>query len=39
VWKIFLVLSIVVNLFGAVTFDRYQQFSYEDPCIFPHGCN
>jgi hypothetical protein len=38
-WKIFLVLSIVVNLFGAITFDRYQQYSWEDPCIFPHGCS
>ena len=38
-WKILLVLSIGINLFGAITFDRYPQFSYEDPCIFPHGCN
>jgi hypothetical protein len=28
-----------VNLFGAITFDRYPQFSYEDNCIIPHGCN
>ena len=39
IWKTLLVLSIVVNLFGAITFDRYQEFSYEDSCIFPHGCN
>jgi hypothetical protein len=39
VWKTMLVLSIAINLFGAITFDRYQQYSYEDACIFPHGCN
>jgi hypothetical protein len=39
VWKICLVLSIAVNLFGAITYERYPQFSWEDPCIFPHGCN
>jgi hypothetical protein len=38
-FKILLVLSAAVNLFGAITFDRYPQFSYEDNCIFPHGCN
>ena len=38
-FKILLVLSAGVNLFGAITFDRYPQFSYEDNCIFPHGCN
>jgi hypothetical protein len=39
IWKTLLILSIGVNLFGAITFDRYLEFSYEDPCIFPHGCN
>jgi hypothetical protein len=39
VWKTLLILAACVNLFGAITFDRYPQFSYEDNCIFPHGCN
>ncbi len=38
-FKALIVLAAGVNFFGAVTFDRYPQFSYEDNCIFPHGCN
>ncbi len=38
-WKALLILAAGINLFGAITFDRYPQFSYEDSCIFPHGCN
>ena len=38
-FKVLLVLSAAVNLFGAITYERYPEFSYEDPCIFPHGCN
>jgi hypothetical protein len=38
-FKTLLVIAAGINLFGAITFDRYQQFSYEDNCIFPHGCN
>jgi hypothetical protein len=38
-FRVLLTLAVGVNLFGAITFDRYQQFSYEDGCIFPHGCN
>jgi hypothetical protein len=30
--------SFVVNLFLAITFDRYMQFSYDDS-FFPHGNN
>jgi hypothetical protein len=39
IFRILLVLAVGINLFGAITFDRYPQFSYEDGCIFPHGCN
>jgi hypothetical protein len=39
VFKLLLILAAAINLFGAITFDRYPQFSYEDNCIFPHGCN
>jgi hypothetical protein len=38
-FKVLVVLAAAINLFGAITFDRYPQFSYEDNCIFPHGCN
>jgi hypothetical protein len=38
-FKVLLVIAAGINLFGAITFDRYPQFSYEDNCIFPHGCN
>jgi hypothetical protein len=38
-FKALVVLAAAVNLFGAITFDRYPQFSFEDNCIFPHGCN
>ena len=32
------VVAFVMNLFLAITFDRYMQFSYDD-CFFPHGNN
>lgn len=35
-WKALIVVSIVINLFGAVTFDRYYQFTYDDS-FFPNG--
>jgi hypothetical protein len=38
-FKTLVVVAALINLFGAITFDRFQQFSYEDSCIFPHGCN
>lgn len=38
-FKAALLLSIGVNLFGAITYDRFGAFTYEDGCIFPHGCN
>jgi hypothetical protein len=37
-FKTFVVLAIAVNVFGAVTFDRMPQFTYEDT-FFPHGNN
>jgi len=37
-WKTLLVWSVGVNLFGAITFDHWNQFSYEDS-FFPHGNN
>ena len=37
-FKGLLVLAVVVNTFGAITFDRMPQFSYEDT-FFPHGNN
>jgi hypothetical protein len=37
-FKTLVVLAIAVNTFGAVTFDRMSQFSYEDT-FFPHGNN
>jgi len=38
IWKTLMVLAVGVNLFGAITFDRYTQFTYEDT-FFPHGNN
>ena len=38
-FKTLVVIAAAINLFGAITFDRFPQFSYEDNCIFPHGCN
>ena len=32
------IVFIAVNLFLAITFDRYMQFSYDDS-FFPHGNN
>ncbi len=37
-WKALIVVSIPVNLFLAVVFDRYMDFSYDDS-FFPHGFN
>jgi hypothetical protein len=38
VFKVLVVLAIGINLFLAITFDRYMQFSYDDT-FFPHGNN
>jgi hypothetical protein len=38
-FKTLVLMAAGINLFGAITFDRYPQFGYEDNCIFPHGCN
>jgi hypothetical protein len=35
-FKVLLVLSIGVNLLGAITFDRFPEFTYDDS-FFPHG--
>ena len=37
-WKTLIVVSIPVNLFLAIVFDRYMEFSYDDS-FFPHGFN
>ncbi len=37
-FKGLVIAAIAVNLFGAITFDRYGQFSYDDS-FFPHGFN
>jgi hypothetical protein len=37
-FKVLLVIAVAVNLFGAITFDRYTQFTYDDT-FFPHGNN
>jgi hypothetical protein len=37
-WKAMLIWSVGVNLFGAIVFDHFSQFSYEDS-FFPHGNN
>lgn len=38
VWKAFLIFAVAVNTFGAITFDRYPEFTYDDS-FFPHGNN
>lgn len=38
VFKTLVVLAAAVNLFGAITFDRYRAFYYDDT-FFPHGNN
>jgi hypothetical protein len=37
-WKTLMVLAAGINLFGAITFDRFTQFTYDDT-FFPHGNN
>jgi hypothetical protein len=37
-FKSLVVIAAGINLFGAITFDRYTQFTYEDT-FFPHGNN
>jgi hypothetical protein len=37
-FKTLVVLAAGVNLFGAITFDRFMQFTYDDS-FFPHGNN
>jgi hypothetical protein len=37
-WKAALLFAVAVNLFGAIVFDRYPAFTYEDS-FFPHGFN
>jgi hypothetical protein len=37
-WKALIVVSIPINLFLAIIFDRFMQFSYDDS-FFPHGFN
>ena len=37
-WKGLVIVSIPINLFLAVIFDRYMEFSYDDS-FFPHGFN
>jgi hypothetical protein len=37
-WKSLIVVSIPINLFLAIVFDRYMEFSYDDS-FFPHGFN
>jgi hypothetical protein len=36
IFKTLVVLATLINLFGAITFDRYSQFTYDDS-FFPHG--
>jgi hypothetical protein len=38
VFKALLVIAIGINLFGAITFDRYMVYTYDDT-FFPHGNN
>ncbi|MEA2700594.1 MAG: hypothetical protein QOI66_4865 [Myxococcales bacterium] len=38
VFKSLVVVAFLINLFLAITFDRYMQFSYDDT-FFPHGNN
>ena len=35
-FKSMVLVAVAVNTFGAVVFDRYRDFFYDDP-IFPHG--
>jgi hypothetical protein len=37
-FKALVIVAIGVNLFGAITFDRFTQFTYDDT-FFPHGNN
>jgi hypothetical protein len=37
-FKALLIAAAAVNLFGAITFDRYMQFTYDDS-FFPNGNN
>jgi hypothetical protein len=37
-WKALIVVSIPINVFLAIIFDRFMQFSYDDS-FFPHGNN
>jgi len=37
-WKGLIIISIPINLFLAIVFDRYSEFSYDDS-FFPHGFN
>lgn len=38
VFRVLVVVAVVINAFGAVVFDRYPQFTYDDT-FFPHGLN
>jgi hypothetical protein len=38
VFKTLLIVAAGINLFGAITFDRFPQFTYDDS-FFPHGNN
>jgi hypothetical protein len=37
-FKALVIVAALINLFGAITFDRYTQFTYDDT-FFPHGNN
>ena len=37
-FKTLVIAAAAINLFGAITFDRYMQFTYDDS-FFPHGNN
>jgi hypothetical protein len=37
-FKALVVIAAGINLFGAITFDRFTQFTYDDT-FFPHGNN
>ena len=38
VFKMLVVIAVGINLFGAIIFDRFSQFTYDDS-FFPHGFN
>jgi hypothetical protein len=38
VFKTLLLIAVAINLFGAITFDRFMQFTYDDS-FFPNGNN